>query len=490
MAMHSRVRSPLSYGLMALALSAPTIARGAGLEAPENGAYVLARGGTGVALTGTAYSLQFNPAGLADVEGWDIRLDARFVGSGISFQRDSRENGGSGIPLTFDKVSNSAGVFVAPGLYVAYKPTQETWRKFSFGVGVFGPPGIGKYQYPDPRTLPHQTPGADDYDPTLRVTAAPQRYSLISNSNTILYPSVGVSFTPIKQLSIGLTAQAAIASISFAQALAGASISGQEIGDTDGIANLAVKDSFTPTFIAGVMVKPIDNLVIGAMFRPQVALDAKGTLKVDFAPGSAAKQAGEDASLKLHLAPQARLGASYDFGRFSLAAEGVWEGWHVNKKMILDASAVTIQTKPNEAYKPVGTKLVERNWKDTWGGRLGGTWKAIQPTPSKKFGLQVHAGALFETNAIPSENQGIDTVTGDRIGGSAGVTASYGPWGVTLGAMVYKPVTLHNTDSMGKRSVSDPNDQDDPPIYVSRGTYDASLWIASLGLAYSPSFMK
>ena len=40
------------------------------------------------------------------------------------------------------------------------------------------------------------------------------------------------------------------------------------------------------------------------------------------------------------------------------------------------------------------------------------------------------------------------------------------------------------------RSVTDPNDPDDPPVYTSRGTYDASLWIASLGLAYSPGFMK
>ena len=57
-------------------------------------------------------------------------------------------------------------------------------------LSVYGPPSIGRYQYPDPRA-------AGPVSPAL---FAPQRYSLIESDNFILYPGVGFAYRIAKWL--------------------------------------------------------------------------------------------------------------------------------------------------------------------------------------------------------------------------------------------------------------------------------------------------
>ncbi|MFM2153127.1 MAG: hypothetical protein RL199_1562, partial [Pseudomonadota bacterium] len=133
----------------ALTLAVAAKASAAGIEVPENGAVPLGRGGTAVSSFGTAYALQFNPAGIASVEGLDVRLDGRFVNHDVSFQRAPR----AGIPVDFEKVSNSAGTFFAPTVSVAYRSPKLLGGRLSLGAGVWGPPGVGRYAYPDPKAI-------------------------------------------------------------------------------------------------------------------------------------------------------------------------------------------------------------------------------------------------------------------------------------------------------------------------------------------------
>jgi hypothetical protein len=480
MAVQPLVRRSLVPALAALALAVPAVARGAGLEAPENGAYVLARGGTTAAMSGTAYSLMFNPAGLSDVVGWDIRVDARIVNNGVTFTRAPRPDN-AGAPLTFHPVSNSAGLFLGPSLLVAYHPEGPVLGHFAFGLGVFGPPGIGQYKYPDPRTQDGSIDGDE---------STGQRYSLISNSNTILFPSLSVAWSPARWFSAGLTVQSVYADISLAQAIAGKSVSDFESSATDGIASLAVKDAFEPSFIAGLQFKPIDGLTIGGAFRPQVVINAKGSLTISPPPSSSGfVQQGDQASLKLNLAPQARLGVGYEFGRFSVAVDGVWEGWSVYKNLVLDASNIQVKTTTNGKFASVGTTVIAKNWVDTYSGRVGFSYRVIPPRDNH-VALQLHVGGLHESNAVPATSQAIDQVTGNRLGGSFGATVAYNAFAFTVGSMIYAPVTLNIKQSTAVRGVADSTDPDKPPVYVGNGTYNASLWILAFGFAYTPGSLS
>jgi long-subunit fatty acid transport protein len=465
---------------MAAAIALPTVARGAGMEVPENGAYILARGGTSASMSGTAYSLQFNPAGLADVENNDFRIDARLVKQNVTFKRENRDN--NGVIVNFNTVSNAAYPFLAPSLMGAYRFETPALQKFVFGFGVFGPPGVGKYKYPGPGNAyfkaREENMSASDVD-----AATGQRYSLISNSNTILLPTIGLGWRPLKELALGMSVSFVSATISFEQAIAGKSTGGFESTTADGIAELEMKDSMKPTFAFGVLYSPLKNLTVGLTFKPPVKIEAKGDFKITPPAGMDFEQYSKAATLKLTLAPQTRLGATYKWSRYSLSLEGVWQGWSAYKDLIIDASEVKYSL--SGKIGTVGVKTLPKNWQDSYGVRLGFTGDVIEQKQGG-FGLQGHLGGLYETSAIPSTSQAIDTVNGDRFGFSAGATVAYGEFSATLAGMIYPTVTITSTDSEAKRSVADSKDPDDPPVYVGRGTYTSNVWIASLGIAYTP----
>jgi long-subunit fatty acid transport protein len=178
--------------------------------------------------------------------------------------------------------------------------------------------------------------------------------------------------------------------------------------------------------------------------------------------------------------------------------EGKYEGWSAFNQIILNGTQVTIKSPTLCSQSPigpdghptctqnVGIQSTAENWKDAWGGRIGGSYKVLTEA-ANGIGLKVHLGALYETNAVPSEYQTLQAVTGNRFAGSAGVTLSYYGFGLTLAAMGYVPVSLTITDSKVDRGVSGigPGQSDLYPVYIGNGTYTASYWVASIGLSYT-----
>ena len=508
-------RSALA-ALVASVIAVPATVHAAGLEAPDNGAYILARGGTGVALLGTAYSLQFNPAGLSEVQDMDVRVDTRFIKSDVTFQRSPYINGGgAGIDNNFNPVSNTAGMFVAPSLYFAYR--LRDYPNLVLGGGVYGPPGIGRYQYPDPRS----SYGDADFVFNDVQSNSGQRYNLIANANKILLPTIGAAYRVADSFSLGLSASLAVAHITFSQATAGAPNGGQETLAADVLVDLDVRTVAFPVLLAGAMWKPLKGLAIGAAFRPGYTLNLKGTMKVcgnpsllltqqstngdpvtypngspanPCDPATPATPNRTDATavtITINQPTEARLGASYNFGPVTLNAEGVFEGWSANDKLTL--SAPTIQVVKGDGSKSiVGTSVVTKGWQNIFGGRFGASVR-LKDGNRDQLALQLHLGTLYEQNAIPAERQAVDTVTGNRLGFSGGLTATYQGWGVTLGAMEYMPVNFTVSNSLVQRGVSgcnvtDPTTKDkcdNPPVIVGNGTYDAKLFIAAISLSYT-----
>ena len=163
---------------LALCLSSG-VASAAGLFLPDNGTDVLGRGGTSVGFLDTADALQYNPAGMTTGSGLDVRLDMRLANAGESF----RLAGQSVV------ASNSSGLSPGPQAEITYHPGSPIARMFAFGLGVWAPPGILSYQFPDPNSYKN---------PTTATTQTPQRYNLISQATTVVYPTIGLAFSPIR----------------------------------------------------------------------------------------------------------------------------------------------------------------------------------------------------------------------------------------------------------------------------------------------------
>jgi hypothetical protein len=482
--MAERARRALFGSLcFATLLALPAVASAAGLELPENGAIPLSEGGTAVASPGTAYGLEFNPALLGDLEGLDFRVDFRFVPNSVTFTRATFQQP-SDVTQNYQQVSNTAPLFWAPGIYAGFR--GKDWP-VAVGLGLYGPPGIGWFTFPDPRNLVKQGSSYASAD-----QGSGQRYTLIQNSNTIQLPTLALAWHACKWFSIGLSVQLAIANLSIVQAVAAGSNAGYETVDSDAYANVSVSGTSGPIFLPGVMIHPIEHLTIGAEYQSAYTLNMPGYITISaIDPSIAISQNSRHISLQLPQPDEARLGASYEIGRFTVAVEGKYEGWHRFNQIILNGTAVTIKSPTLCAQSPscsqnVGIQATTENWKDAWGGRVGGSYR-ILTEKQNGIGLQVHLGALYETNAVPPEYQTLQAVTGNRFGGSAGITLSYLGFGLTLAAMGYVPVTLTITDSKVDRGVSGigPGQTDLYPVYIGNGTYTASYWITTLGLSYS-----
>jgi long-subunit fatty acid transport protein len=454
----------------ALTLAVAAKASAAGIEVPENGAVPLGRGGTAVSSFGTAYALQFNPAGIASVEGLDVRLDGRFVNHDVSFQRAPR----AGIPVDFEKVSNGAGTFFAPTVSVAYRSPKLLDGRLSVGAGVWGPPGVGRYAYPDPKAIA----AADPDSANSNVNAmAPQRYTLVEQDNLVAMPGLGAAWRLSDTLSLGLVVQVASANVSLRRAIAAKSFNGTEGYDNDAMVTVKVSQAAIPTGTLGVAWSPAARWRVGAAYRHGLTLDARGTMDIELSEAGrrlVSSIDGNAARLQFSLPSTARAGATFLGDGWSASGEVVWEGWSVLDRMTLTPD-VSI-TEAGKAPRKVEPLALEKSLKDAYGARLGGSWRAHDR-------VELHAGALFETNAIPSKTQAIDYVTGDRLGGSVGTTLTLGGgFSLSVGGMLYKPVTLTVTDSEVRRSSSD---TEQPPVIVGNGTYTSNIWVAAVGLGYT-----
>lgn len=438
----------------------PVAAFAAGFEIPENGALPLARGGSTAGVVNTAYGVAFNPAGLSLIDGLDVRVDARFVNHDVGFKR--------GFEDRWDEARNTAGVFTAPFFTAAYGREFEFGR-VGFGIGAFGVAGVGSYKYLDP------SEGSDE--------ETGHRYATLGTDTLIMYPSVALSYAYKKWLSVGVTFQSVYADISLRQSMLGVRLDNMESSDVDVIIGIDVKDSFTPTALFGVVSEPIEGLRLHANFRPTVRLNPEGKLSI--APGESIESlvtigGPQTTKLELVLPPTARLGAFYDQTHFGVGFDLVYEGWSAQKEFILTPDVTISQM--GSAPEGLPAQHIPKNWKDSFGARVGGTYKALRPATSGDFSVDVHAGGLFETNAIPSEYQSLDYVTGDRIGGSLGFTLGYKGFALTASWLQYAPVTMKITDSKVERSEASPGD---PAVIIGNGTYTSNAWIAGVGLSYT-----
>lgn len=485
--MTARARRSTASIALAIALLAPSFAFAAGTEIPDNGASVLGRGGTSIGLLDTAYSLQFNPAGMSRVKGLDVRVDVRMTNHDVSFKRADFDG------LKFDRVHNSAGLNVVPMAMIVYTPEVEgLLGRFSFGLGAWAPPGLKTYSFPDHR----DARGFKDEPEANYADAAGQRYTLIDSDITIFYPSVGVSFRALDNLSFGITLQAAYANIVNSQAMAlldpkASPLFAENSEDTfyDAIVGLNMTDAFTPTAILGVAYEPIRGLTLGASFRPQINFDASGPLSLDFPEGNSVVESAVEvltekptARLQLRFPAVLRAGASYRWKGFNVAGEFHYQRWSGNRKFVLTPDVELMVKMPGEEEEKMilDPITIPKHWKDSYGGRLGLSYE-IFPVAPKKFSLEVHAGGVFESNAIPSEYQQVDFVTGDRLGGSLGATIGWDRFALTVAGMVYAPVSIDVTDSKLERAIAMPEND---PVIIGNGNYTSDLWLLSVGLAY------
>ena len=418
----------------------------------------MGRGGTGAAGAGDLSALEMNPAGLLALHGLFVQAEVSSTWQPVDF---TRAGNCGGLPCA--TVSQSSGAFLNTVSGVAF----EVREGLVLAVGVYGPPSHGRENYPDPRVV----------SPIL--TAAPQRYSLISENNLVVYPGVGAAFRALDWLDVGAVVQLRYFHANQVQSLYSLNNQKGEDPSFDAIATVDATQTVRPVFGLGVIARPLPGLSIGASLRPSEPVHATGTLDVtlpSFAVAAGATVSGNHGNVDLTLPPTARLGARYDFAPWSALADVTWENWGVLHTITVTPTDVVLQQGgSNFAVPPIS---LPRDWHASWSFRAGA---------ERNFDwLTVRAGALYETGAVPDQTLQIDFPSMARFAGTIGATARWGSLAFTASWAHYLAGDRTVTDSQSIRVDPYPA----PPFVVGNGRYSTSLDVVAFQLTWLPSLHR
>ncbi len=416
-----------------------------GILVGEPGTQAMERSGAYVAKADDPSALWINPAGLVKARG---KVEA-FIGSSVidynlTFQREGTyqptgatpEPGYVGQP--YPEVSNSAAVQLVPALSVVGR-----WRNLGVALGVFGPQGY-----------PNRDFGCDVYENCLVGPAqgpAPNRYDVVKQEALIVFPSVGAAYRVHPRLDIGVRASWGFGTVD-ARSFVWGLRNDEGYVEKDGDFEVSAADNFIPTFGAGVLARPSDNIEIGVAYASHAEMKASGTgtsvlgseLGVGGVPdmivplpagmGICSQEAGTLSALKACVEtglPQSvhagvrlifRDAAGVERGDVELDVK--WENWSQEPYIRVDVDG---QSQASGAY--LQPTFIKHGAQDVYIGRVGGSWRF----PVGGRTLEVRGGVSYDTAAAPETWTRLDKDNASRIGVAAGAAFELGRYRIDAG---------------------------------------------------------
>jgi long-chain fatty acid transport protein len=446
--------------VLAVLAFTPGVARATSVEEfPDNGSEQEGRGGAWVARASDPLATFYNPAGLAG-QPTRLTLQGNISTQHTCFTRVKAANDTTTDQLlpgagTYPQVCNQGSFFPDPQLAFTYRLTP----RIGLGIAVLGPSAVGNV------TWPAFVNGSDP---------GPQRYMLISNNTVLLTPTIGIGWEVLDGLRLGASFIAGTApTIDFVNAAPAQNADNQTASSNDIRNELKAKAPFIPGFALGAIWSPAPNLDVAAWYKWMSSVDAKGDVitQTDYftnavahgdvkgvtygdtaepycqtlaagqspPPGGAKCGSGNNASIKVPIPMEAKLGVRYHKPRSDVPQDGHLRDPIAQDVYDLEADftwandsafqAIQIRFPPN--IPVVGTSGgtipqnsdVAHNFRDVFGVRLGGDWNIL---PDQ---LALRAGGFFETQAANSVYQNIDFDGAERFGFALG-----GTYRIRLGA--------------------------------------------------------
>lgn len=453
----------------------PLAASASGFLFGENGARALSLGGAFTAQADDLTAIQHNPSGLSQLEGFHFLLDIQGLNHEVGFQRRDvdPETGAFDDGYVVDRVQNQGGLFFLPFIGAGYGTTLAE-RRFHVAFGVYGPPSVGRYRFPEPNYARTESGGFEQSP----IRTAPQRYGLIENDIIVLFPSLAASYEVHPKFAFGVSLQYVYSRFTFRQAVTSilekpaSQIREDPAWDSLVAVDLLGKPAVTG--ILGVRYQPTEWIQLGLSYRPPVPLTAEGTATVTLGEEASkfASITGDQASFGFTLPQELKLGVQVrPTAQLAVNADLVYQGWQSIGEFVLtpiDIQQSTLGGEP-EALEPID---IPKKWHHAWSGRLGAQYRF-------GFGLTARAGVLYEQSAVPEEFLHIDFLHLDRAFFTGGLEYEAGPLDVILSGAWTPTQTKDITTSAVRQANTDPTIQGN---VVGNGTYASGGWIASVGV--------
>jgi long-chain fatty acid transport protein len=336
--------------ILILAVSAWKVsANGFGL--PDQDAFATARGEAFVATADNPSAIYYNPAGITQLPGNNLRAGVYGIYLDPSYSPPSGTlNNGN----TYHVTKHFAA---APQLF--YTDTLKN-APFSFGLGVYAPFG-GSINWPQ--------------DTGFRSVAIRGSLKYIT-----INPVVAVKLLP--SLSMGAGAMVNYGNISMDQGL-------RAFPTPPNFFNFS-GDGWGVGYNAGILWQPHPKISFGATFRSSASINFKGNTDFQLQPGFYNTPAQRDASAKFTFPLTTVIGVSYrPTPKWNLEFDANYTDWS-------SFDTVTIEQSPPPVNNPFHQNIpVNLGWQASWMYELG-------VTRYFDSGWHVSAGYCFNENSVPN----------------------------------------------------------------------------------------
>jgi long-subunit fatty acid transport protein len=454
----------ISVAVVVLLTASPAMA--GGFSYPDLGTLPLSRGGAFVARADDPTLIWYNPAGATRLEGTSLLINTNVFMEDLRFQRRiyPMHSADPGLTVPVDRyphdaslripeVQNQAGAAAVPMIGFVTDLGLAAMRRYRIRLlgGLYGPHAHPSRSFP--RYCKDGLPICVPSDVPTR-SPLPSRYDTTGTDILVLNPTLGLAWMPVRGLSIGAAFQATYASFTIRKSVAGMlpSRRGQPTEDPgqDMDVTIEARDVFTPSGVVGVHWRAFDFLELGFSAQLPVKNECTGTARVDI-PTSVY------GSTKVYVEPNpmpvrvpirfpwlVRTGARYvqrdaaGEERFDVEADFTWE-------QTSDLDVLRVLTDAKLLFKDavgVGIPVDNLNqayyWKDTFGVRLGGTYR--QPL-GRALQLLLSAGFFYESAASDDAHTRLDFTPFERFGLAGGVGLRWRGWQLAVGyAHLFHPV--------------------------------------------------
>lgn len=465
-----RFGAPLHALLLALpVLLVASTAHAGGFYLTDRGTRPLGRGHAYVAGADDPQALWYNPAGI----GWSgkqILFDSTLTLLDAEYTRV--DSGGNVLPT----VEASPAPLPVPMIAYTDDFGLDEW---TFGLGVLAP-----------NAALLEWPGSVQMDGMS--APAPQRYSLLTMEGTVLAHLVaGVAWRPIPELSIGLAPQLVIGSFNAQVAVSacdGVVCSQPENPEWDGLAQIDIFPIIRPAASAGVTYDA-GFLRVGASFMAPFNVGGSGEFRVrlpEAALFDGATVEGNQIEGKIKFPWIFRAGVEVrPVEELRIETALVIEGWSRQERISLTPQDVWIRDATGIGDYQVGPVDIERNMKNVYSVRLGGSYALADGRVVLSTGASWENGAFDDPYLTPL------TLDTDKflVSLGASVEVSDGIWiDASYGHVFMRDRNVTNSQVLQTNPIRPPRTGDTPteggPVPVGNGQYAMKANIFGLGLRW------
>jgi len=452
----------------------------------------MGRAGAFTARADDASAIEYNPAGLASIDGTYIYLTNRFGYADEEYRRAgtldwSRAQGGLPDYVTFDPVSNQeAWQLLGPMVVAASDFGLDDW---GFAIGAYGPPGIATQKFP---------------------VDGGSRYMLTERDVKILYYNLSAAWKYKKIFGIGMSLQwVDMSSLKLGLVINGSTAPGdvspvKSLFDMQAIVEGA--DHYGFSGILGAWYRPRPFLQMGFSGR-LIPVDMNADCDLSLEPLDLNletppelkrnSKSDNDVTFSMTMPVELRFGIRYmylDAAKevFDLEFDFRYEMWSLMDEFVINGEGLSAEVFGTEVE--VGKIVIPKKWRDTYSLRLGSDVTVVEDV------FFLRAGGFFESAAARRDYAYVDFFASDRLGASAGASVTF--YGLDLSlAYTYVfelPFTVSEEDSKIYQQVpgsscdapyTDSNTCDEhyagqPSAAANAGTYIASYHFMAMSVSY------